>query len=168
MVETADEPVGSDGEAFPGDGGIAPTEFLSDERAALLLSLIAAAEGGWRGEVPVGAVLRDARGRFLAQEANRRLQGFDPTGHAEMRALVTGAGRLGNDRLGGCTLAVSLEPCPMCLQALALARVSRVRFAAARGPETEKKPQLEPGADAGQTAFAAGLLRFFFEQRRKI
>ncbi|MCZ2495655.1 tRNA adenosine(34) deaminase TadA [Xylophilus sp. Kf1] len=81
------------------------------------------------GEVPVGAVLvRD--GRVLATGANAPVGRSDPTAHAEVVALRAGAAALGNYRLDGCTLYVTLEPCPMCAGALLHARLARVVFGA--------------------------------------
>ncbi|CAO0824762.1 tRNA-specific adenosine deaminase [Desulfarculales bacterium] len=82
------------------------------------------------GEVPVGAVLVDEVGRLLATEHNRSILACDPTAHAEVLCLRTAAAALGNYRLTGTTLYVSLEPCLMCAGALVWARVRRVVFAA--------------------------------------
>ena len=142
--------------------------FLSDERAALLLSLVAAATGGARDEVPVGAVLRDGHGRFLAVEANRSLEGSDPVGHAEMRAMARGAARLSNHRLTGATLTVSLEPCPMCRHAAAEARLVGVACAARREAPPPPLPAPIAAAAPALSGAAGDLLRFFFEQRREI
>jgi len=83
-----------------------------------------------RGEVPVGAVL--VRGSVLLAEGhNRTLFRPDPTAHAEVEVLRRAAARIGDWRLGGCTLYVTLEPCAQCAGALVLARVDRVVYAAA-------------------------------------
>jgi tRNA(adenine34) deaminase len=83
------------------------------------------------GDVPVGAVLVDARGLELAAACNAREATGDPTAHAEMLALRAGAYRLGAGwRLTGCTLAVTVEPCTMCAGALVAARVDRLVFGA--------------------------------------
>ncbi len=82
------------------------------------------------GEVPVGAVIVDAQGELLAEGANRVITDADPTAHAEIVALRRAATRLGNYRLPGSTLYVTLEPCAMCAGALVHARVERVVFAA--------------------------------------
>ena len=81
-------------------------------------------------EVPVGAVLVDAEGRVLGEGGNRTISGHDPTAHAEILALREAGGRLGNYRLPGTTLYVTLEPCAMCAMALVHARVARVVYAA--------------------------------------
>ncbi|SMF62566.1 tRNA(Arg) A34 adenosine deaminase TadA [Tistlia consotensis] len=82
------------------------------------------------GEVPVGAVLLDARGRLLAAAHNRVETDRDPTAHAELLAIRAAARRLGAPRLTGCRLYVTLEPCAMCAQAIALARIERLVFGA--------------------------------------
>ncbi|HEY9857730.1 MAG TPA: tRNA adenosine(34) deaminase TadA [Stenomitos sp.] len=81
------------------------------------------------GEVPVGAVLVCAE-RVVAVGWNTRESAPDPTGHAELMALQRGAEALGRWRLTGCTLYVTLEPCPMCAPAIAQARLDRVVFGA--------------------------------------
>jgi tRNA(adenine34) deaminase len=81
-------------------------------------------------DVPVGAVVLDAAGVELAAAANAREALGDPTAHAEVLALRAAAAVRGSWRLDGCTLVVSLEPCPMCAGAIGLARISRVVFGA--------------------------------------
>ncbi|OGP53510.1 MAG: tRNA-specific adenosine deaminase [Deltaproteobacteria bacterium RBG_13_52_11] len=81
------------------------------------------------GEVPVGAVLvRD--GEVVARDHNRSISFNDPTAHAEILVLRAGAARLGNYRLNGCELYVTIEPCPMCAGAMVHSRVSRLIFGA--------------------------------------
>lgn len=81
--------------------------------------------------MPVGAVVVDASGLVLGRGRNVREEaGHDPTGHAEIVAIRQAASVLGTWRLDGCTLAVTMEPCPMCAGALMLARVERVVFGA--------------------------------------
>ena len=81
------------------------------------------------GEVPVGAlVIRD--GEIVAQGHNRNLLDHDPTAHAEIVALRQAAKRLGNHRLGGCTVYATIEPCSMCAGALIHARVARLVYGA--------------------------------------
>jgi tRNA(adenine34) deaminase len=95
-------------------------------RAALALADRAAAEG----EVPVGAVLvRD--GEIIGRGWNRPIAAADPTAHAEIEALRDAAARVGNYRLPGSVLYVTLEPCPMCAGAVVHARVERVVYGAA-------------------------------------
>jgi tRNA(adenine34) deaminase len=78
------------------------------------------------GDVPVGALVVDHRGEVLGEGWNRREVDQDPTAHAEVVALRAAANRLGSWRLEGCTLVVTMEPCPMCAGATMLARVGRV------------------------------------------
>jgi len=81
-------------------------------------------------EVPIGAVVVQD-GRVIASAHNQREQLHDPTAHAEMIAITQAAEALGNWRLDGCTLYVTLEPCPMCAGAVVLARMPRVIYGAA-------------------------------------
>ena len=82
------------------------------------------------GDVPVGAVALGPQGEVLAQAHNDREGAGDPTAHAEVLALRAAAGVRGSWRLTGCTLVVTLEPCPMCAGAAVLARVQRVVYGA--------------------------------------
>ena len=81
-------------------------------------------------DVPVGAVVLDSECRIIAQAVNEREASGDPTAHAEVLALRRAAETVGTWRLEGCTIAVTLEPCPMCAGAIQLARISRVVFGA--------------------------------------
>ena len=83
-----------------------------------------------RGEVPVGAVLVDAADRLLGAGHNRPIAGCDPTLHAEIDAIRRAARAVGNYRLPGTTLYITLEPCPMCAGAILQARIGRVVFGA--------------------------------------
>ena len=83
------------------------------------------------GEVPVGAVLVAGNGEILARAHNSPITLHDPTAHAEILALRQAARKLGNYRLPGATLYVTIEPCAMCAGALVLARVRRLVFGAA-------------------------------------
>jgi tRNA(adenine34) deaminase len=94
------------------------------------LALREAARAGRTGEVPVGAVLVGADGAVIARGLNRPVAGCDPTAHAEVVTLRRAARRLGNYRLPGTTLYVTVEPCAMCAGALVQARVARVVFGA--------------------------------------
>lgn len=85
---------------------------------------------GQGGEVPVGAVLVDASGTVLAEAANAPIELCDPTAHAEIRALRAAGARLGNYRLAGCVLYVTLEPCAMCAGAMVHARLAEVCYGA--------------------------------------
>ncbi|CAA7624621.1 tRNA-specific adenosine deaminase [Magnetospirillum sp. UT-4] len=129
-----------------------------------------------RGEVPVGAVVvRD--GAVLAAAGNRVEELSDPTAHAEVLALRQAAAQLGQPRLEGCDLYVTLEPCPMCAAAVALARIRRLHFAAydPKGggvehgarvfdhPTCHHRPEVVGGVRESE---AAELLKAFFRERR--
>ena len=96
----------------------------------LARALELAREAGDRGEVPVGAVIVDGNGAVVGEGRNFREERQDPTGHAEIASIIAAAQRLGSWRLIGCTLYVTLEPCPMCLAACQQARVARVVYGA--------------------------------------
>lgn len=95
-------------------------DFAPAMRRALGEAAIAAAEG----EIPIGAVVLDASGAIIAAAHNTREASGDPTAHAEVLALRSAAQQRGDWRLDGCTLVVTLEPCPMCAGAAVMARVS--------------------------------------------
>ncbi len=99
-----------------------------------LASMYAALEQGRLamagGDVPIGAVVLDADGVIIGRGHNVREADGDPTGHAEIVALRSAAAMVGEWRLEGCTLVVTLEPCTMCAGAAVLARVARVVFGA--------------------------------------
>ncbi|MFC5290752.1 nucleoside deaminase [Actinokineospora guangxiensis] len=95
------------------------------------LALVAARRAPETGDVPIGAVVVAPDGRVLASACNAREATGDPTAHAEVLALRAAAAAHGDGwRLGGCTLAVTVEPCTMCAGAIVLSRVSRVVFGA--------------------------------------
>jgi tRNA(adenine34) deaminase len=129
-------------------------------------------------EVPVGAVLISPDGRLLAGAGNNCIQAHDPTGHAEMRVLRIAAEKVGNYRLPGTTLYVTLEPCPMCATALLLARVERIVFGATDPKGGAIQSVYRIGNDgclnhrfritSGLRAEECGsILRAFFRQRRE-
>ena len=100
-----------------------------EDREFMGLALAEARAACAAGEIPVGAVLvRD--GEVLARTGNRRERDQDPTAHAELLALREGAKKLRNWRLRGCTLYVTLEPCPMCAGALVMSQLDRCVFGA--------------------------------------
>ncbi len=149
---------------------------MTDEEA-IALALAEAQAAAGRGEVPVGAVLLAPDGRLLARDGNRIVERRDPTAHAEMEVLRAGAAAIGNERLTGSTLYVSLEPCAMCAAAAALARVGRIVFAAEdakggavlHGPRFFEQPTCHhrPAiARAGDADAAGEMLRAFFRARR--
>jgi tRNA(adenine34) deaminase len=129
-----------------------------------------------RGEVPVGAVIvRD--GVVIARAGNRTLADRDPTAHAEIVAIRLACAALGSERLPGCDLYVTLEPCPMCAAAISFARIRRLYFGAAdvkggavengvrlyANPTCHHRPEVYGGI--GETA-SAEMLRDFFRDRR--
>jgi tRNA(adenine34) deaminase len=146
------------------------------EREAMEAALAEARLAAEAGEVPIGAVVvrEDA---IIARGQNRALRDNDPTAHAEIVALRAAAVALGNYRLNGCTLYVTLEPCAMCAGALIHARLDKLVFAAAdpkagacgsvlsvlNHPQLNHQMQLEQGI---LTDEAAELLRSFFRERR--
>jgi tRNA(adenine34) deaminase len=142
-------------------------------RLALREAEAAAAED----EVPIGAVILRG-GQVIAAAHNQREQLRDPTAHAEMIAITQAAGVLGDWRLEGCTLYVTLEPCPMCAGAIVLARIPRVVYGAAdpKAGAAQSLFQLLSDArlnhraevTAGVLAEECGkLLSRFFEQKRR-
>ncbi|MBD2747023.1 nucleoside deaminase [Microvirga sp. BT688] len=129
-----------------------------------------------RGEVPVGAVVvKD--GRIMASSGNRPRELRDPSAHAEMLAIRLACEALDDERLSGCDLYVTLEPCTMCAGAISFARIRRVYYAAhdPKGgavdsgvrffdqPTCHHAPEVYGGIREGE---AAALLREFFEGRR--
>jgi tRNA(adenine34) deaminase len=130
-----------------------------------------------RGEVPVGAVLVDPEGHVAAAAGNRVEELADPTAHAEMLVIRAGAAKLGRPRLVGCDLYVTLEPCPMCAQAISFARLRRLYYGAAdpKGGGIEHGPRIfassschhapEVYGGIGERR-AAALLQGFFRARR--
>lgn len=139
-------------------------------------ALALAREGAVAGEVPIGAVIvKDGRVIAEAHNAPRGLK--DPTAHAELLAIRRASEALGAERLEGCELWVTLEPCPMCAGAISHARIARLYYAApdpkggavehgARVFEQKQclhKPEVYSGMGEDE---AAGLLRDFFAERR--
>ncbi len=132
---------------------------------------------GEAGEVPIGAVIVH-EGAIVARGQNRVLRDVDPTAHAEIVALRAAAAAVGNYRLAGCTLYVTLEPCAMCAGAMIHARLDRLVFAAAdpkagacgsalsvmNHPKLNHQMWVERGVGAEE---AADLLRGFFRERRQ-
>ena len=130
-----------------------------------------------RGEVPVGAVVLDASGAVLARAGNEVEARHDPTAHAVLLALRAAAAARGEARLPDCELVVTLEPCPMCAQAISFFRIRRLTFGAydAKGGGVEHgarvfdasschhRPEVIGGVRESE---AAALLRGFFEARR--
>lgn len=135
-----------------------------------------AAEAASEGEVPVGAVVTKGE-RIVAESRNAMRGSLDPTAHAEMVAIRSAAEALGQPRLDGCTLWVTLEPCAMCAAAASLARIEAIRFGAEdpKGggvihgarifaqPTCHHRPEVLGGIAEAESA---ELLKRFFEERR--
>jgi tRNA(adenine34) deaminase len=144
--------------------------------APMTAALNAAREAAVTGEVPVGAAIVQG-GEIIAVAANAPRRLSDPTAHAEMLAIRAASEKLGSDRLLGCTLYVTLEPCAMCAGAIALSRIERVVYGAAdpKGggvahgarvfdqPTCHHRPEVIDGVGEAE---AAALLRDFFAARR--
>ena len=140
------------------------------------LALAEARAAGGAGEVPVGAVVTKD-GAILGTGRNRMRVDNDPTAHAEVVAMRAAATAVGDWRLDGCDLWVTLEPCAMCAGAIALARIARLYFGAAdpKGgavlhgprlftqPTCHHAPEIYPGIGEEE---AGEMLREFFRQRR--
>lgn len=147
--------------------------FTSHMDIALTEARAAAA----RGEVPVGAVITGPDGQVIARAGNRTRELNDPTAHAEMLAIRAACAALGSERLTGCDLTVTLEPCPMCAAAISAARIRRLYYGAAdpksggvaHGARVFTHPQCHhvPEVYDGLSADEAGrLLTAFFADRR--
>ncbi|TFG87328.1 MAG: nucleoside deaminase [Hyphomicrobiales bacterium] len=141
------------------------------------LALAEARAAAERGETPVGAVVVGPDGAVLAADGNRVRERSDPSAHAEMLVLRAAAGSLGSERLTGCDLYVTLEPCPMCAGAISLARIRRLYYGAPdpktggvdHGPRVFAHPTCHhaPEVYGGISgADCAALLRQFFQARR--
>jgi tRNA(Arg) A34 adenosine deaminase TadA len=127
--------------------------------------------------VPIGAVIVSAEGRVLAAAGNRTRELNDPTAHAEMLAIRAACAELADERLVGCSVYVTLEPCPMCAAAISFARLKRLYYAASdpKGggieqgarifsqPTCHHVPEIYPGL---AEADASALLKTFFANKR--
>ena len=132
-----------------------------------------------RGEVPVGAVVVGPDGAILAVAGNRTRDQNDPTAHAEIVAIRAACAALGQERLTGCDLYVTLEPCPMCAAAISFARIRRLYYGASdpkgggvesgarvfHQPTCHHVPEIYAGIGEAE---AASLLRTFFAARRDV
>ncbi len=152
------------------------SDSLANDEIFMRAALEQARMAGTCDEVPVGAVVvRD--GEIVGRGFNQPIRGHDPTAHAEIMALRDAAARVGNYRLPGCTLYVTLEPCVMCCGAILHARIARVVFGA-RDPKTGAagsildlfaEPRLNHHAQVVGGVLAdecGGLLSSFFAARR--
>ncbi|HCI07655.1 nucleoside deaminase [Ascidiaceihabitans sp.] len=140
-------------------------------------ALVQARAAADRGEVPVGAVIVDGAGQVIASAGNRTRELNDPTAHAEVLAIRAACSALGVERLTGCDLYVTLEPCPMCAAAISNARIGRLYYGASdpksggveQGPrvfshaQCHHAPEVYDGIDAGASG---DLLKAFFKGRR--
>ncbi|MEN8134488.1 MAG: tRNA adenosine(34) deaminase TadA [Thermodesulfobacteriota bacterium] len=151
--------------------------FATPDASFMEMALDEARQVALRGEVPVGAVVVDRAGQILGRSGNRPIELHDPSAHAEMLAMRQAAETLGNYRLTGCTLYVTLEPCPMCAGAMVNGRLARVVF----GAEDPKGGGMVSRYRIGSDGFlnhtlefeggllakeSAKLLRDFFRERR--
>jgi tRNA(adenine34) deaminase len=140
------------------------------------LALAQASAAGARGEVPVGAVVVRG-GSPIASAGNRTVELKDPTAHAEMLAIRAAAAMIGSERLNGCDLYVTLEPCAMCAAAISLARIRRLYFGALDSkmggvehgsrifsqPTCHHRPEVYGGIAQSEST---ELLKAFFRARR--
>jgi tRNA(adenine34) deaminase len=145
-------------------------------RSFMGLALEEARSAASRGEVPVGAVVVSG-GQVVARAGNRTRELADPTAHAEILAIREACRATGSERLVGCDLYVTLEPCPMCAAAISAARLDRLYYGAAdpksggvavgarvfSHPQCHHVPQVYDGIGAGE---AEALLKGFFAGKR--
>ncbi len=158
--------------------GMLQPAFSADDEIAMHAAMQQAGLAYAVGEVPVGAVVLDSQGQIIGRGFNRTITDHDPTGHAEIVALRQAAAAVGNYRLPGASVFVTLEPCAMCMGAMLHARISRVVYAAT-DPKTgacgsvlcvHAYPQLnhQTSVSGGLLATECGdLLRQFFRERRR-
>ncbi|GAA0290008.1 nucleoside deaminase [Rhodovulum strictum] len=150
---------------------------MSPFRSHMETALAEARAAAERGEVPVGAVVVSPRGDVVAAAGNRTIELRDPTAHAEILAIRAACQVLGSERLAGCDLYVTLEPCPMCASAISQARIARLYYGTAdpksggvsQGPRVFEHPQCHHVPeiyDGINAAEAERLLKTFFAARR--
>jgi tRNA(adenine34) deaminase len=152
------------------------SEDTATDKEFMAAALGEARETAERGEVPIGAVLV-LDGRIIARAGNRTITDCDPTAHAEVVALREAAAKLGNYRLLGSTLYVTIEPCAMCCGAMIQARIARLVYGAddTKGgavrscfsvldhPQLNHRVEVASGVLAGD---CAAILKTFFSARR--
>lgn len=146
-------------------------------RSHMQIALTEAEAAAARGEIPVGAVVLRG-GEVIAQAGNRTRELNDPTAHAEILAIREACRLLGQERLTGCDLYVTLEPCPMCAAAISNARIGRLYYGASdpksggigQGPRVFSHPQchhVPEVYDGIDEARSGALLAAFFAGLRK-
>jgi tRNA(adenine34) deaminase len=152
--------------------------MIDHDEATMRIALAQAQAAADAGEAPIGAVIVDpATGEVIAKAHNAPISRHDPTAHAEILALRVAAERLGNYRLTGLTMFVTLEPCAMCAGAISHARIGRLAFGAAdakggavvSGPRFFEQPTCHwrPSVEGGLLADeSAAMLKGFFKARR--
>lgn len=146
---------------------------------AMRVALEAAQAAEQHGDVPIGAVVLDPAGEIIAVAGNERELHQDPTGHAEVVALRRAAAAVGEWRLEGCTMVVTLEPCTMCAGAIVSSRIGHLVFGAfdekagavaslfdvVRDPRLNHQVRVTSGILAGECAV---VLERFFRERRSV
>jgi len=152
---------------------------MNDFTSYMDLALEEAKAATNRGEVPVGAVIVSAQGEVIGRGGNETRALNDPTAHAEVLAIRRACAHIGSERLIGCSLWVTLEPCPMCAAAIGFARLSNLYFGASdpksggvdHGPRVyaassaHHAPDIYRGVSERQCAV---LLRDFFQEKRGV
>lgn len=151
--------------------------FSPADHAHMDRAIALAQDAASRGEVPVGAVIIDPDGNVVGEAANAPIADHDPTAHAEILALRVACQTVGNYRLPGHTLYVTLEPCTMCTTAISHARIARLVYGASdpkggavesgvrffEQPTCHHRPDVAAGLRAEESA---EMLRAFFRARR--
>lgn len=152
---------------------------MSEFTSYMSEALAEAKAAGARSEVPVGAVVVSPEGVVIGRGGNETRALNDPTAHAEILAIRRACAEIGSERLIGCSLWVTLEPCPMCAAVIGFARIERLYFGASdeksggvdHGPRIFQStsahhvPEIYRGASEDQCAV---LLRDFFEKKRSV
>ena len=137
------------------------------------LAIAEAKKASIAGEVPVGAVIVDTRGKVVASAGNRTRRDLDPTAHAEILAIRKAAKIIGNDRLVGCTIYVTLEPCTMCAGAAFWTRIGKIVYGASderRGYKRITESVLHPSTEVTGGVLedeASDLIKTFFQNKRR-
>jgi tRNA(adenine34) deaminase len=152
-------------------------DHMPETQSPMARALAEAAEAAARDEVPIGAAVTGPDGAVLAAAGNRTRELSDPTAHAELLAIRAACAKLQSERLVGCDLYVTLEPCPMCAAAISFARVRRLYYGAPdpkgggvehgarvfNHPTCHHRPEIYAGIDEER---AMAVLRSFFQAKR--